>query len=169
MYTIFGSVPEIFFTHHPPTSPHSSPHFSLLFCCCIWLHPDHSATMNDPDDFGLGNIGPDTLETENQQEQEPEQESNTSTQQNTATTIHQLATMNDLDDFGFGDVSPNTLEQNINKNKNKNRIQAHNKILLQPLLRRRDEVTQYRRNFVIYARSDDDRRMDNHRERHAMV
>ena len=66
--------------------------------------------MNDLDDFGFGNIGPDTLEMENQQEQEPEQESNTSTQQNTAETIHQLATTNDLDDFGFGDVSPNTLE-----------------------------------------------------------
>ena len=38
--------------------------------------------MNDPDGFGFGNIGPDTLETENQQEQEPDQESNTSTQQN---------------------------------------------------------------------------------------
>ena len=58
--------------------------------------------MNDLDDFGFGNIGPDTLETDNQQEQEPEQEFQY--------TIHQLATMNDLDDFGFGDISPNTLE-----------------------------------------------------------
>ena len=66
--------------HHLPTSPHSSPR------CCI----HQSATMNDPDDFGFGNIGPNTLEMENQQEQEPEQESNTSTQQNTAAFIHQL-------------------------------------------------------------------------------
>ena len=47
---------------------------------------------NDPDDFGFGDISPNTLEAEHQQEQEPEQESN------------------DLDDFGFGDISPNTLE-----------------------------------------------------------
>ena len=70
--------------------------------------------MNDLDDFGFGNIGPNTLEMENykeqEPEQEPEQESNTSTQQNTAATVHQLPTMNDPDDFGFGDVSPNTLE-----------------------------------------------------------
>ena len=52
--------------------------------------------MND------GNIGPDTLEAENQQEQEPEQESQY--------TIHQLPTMNNPDNFGFGDISPNTLE-----------------------------------------------------------
>ena len=80
--------------------------FFVVLLLCL----DHSATMNDPDDFGFGNIGPDTLETENQQEQEPEPESNTSTQQNTAATIHQLATMNNLEDFGFGDVSPNSLE-----------------------------------------------------------
>ena len=49
-----------------------------------------------------GNIGPDTLETENQQEPEPEQEAQY--------TIHQLPTMNDPDNFGFGDISPNTLE-----------------------------------------------------------
>ena len=49
--------------------------------------------MNDLDNFGFGNIGPEILETENQQEEEPEQESNTSTQQNTAATIHQLATI----------------------------------------------------------------------------
>ena len=60
-------------------------------------------------------------------------------------------------------LAPTHWKQNINKNKN--RIQAHNKILLQPLLRRRDKGTQYRRNFVICTRSDDDRRMDNHRER----
>ena len=70
-----------------------------LFFVVLLLCPDHSATMNDLDNFGFGNIGPDTLETENQQEEEPEQESNTSTQQNTAAT-------NDPDDFGFGDVSP---------------------------------------------------------------
>ena len=126
--------------------------------------------MNDPDDFGFGNIGPDTLEMENQQDQELEQESNTSTQQSTAATIHQLATMNEIwTTLALVMLAPTHWKQNINKNKNKNRIQAHNKILLQPLLRRRDEGTQYRRNFVICTRSDDNRRMDNHRERHAVV
>ena len=52
--------------------------------------------MND------GNIGPETLETENQQEQEQEQESQY--------TIHQLPTLNDPDNFGFDDISPNILE-----------------------------------------------------------
>ena len=58
----------------------------LLLCL------DHSAIMNDPDDFGFGDISPNTLEAEKQHEQEQQQE------------------MNDPDDFGFGDVSPNTLE-----------------------------------------------------------
>ena len=50
--------------------------------------------MNDLDNFGFGDVSPNTLEADHQQEQEqqPEQE------------------MNDLDDFGFGDISPNTLE-----------------------------------------------------------
>ena len=123
--------------------------------------------MNDPDDFGFGNIGPNTLEMENQQEQEPEQESNTSTQQNTAAAIHQLDQRTIQMTVALVTLAPTHWKQNINKSKN--RIQAHNKILLQPLLRRRDEGTQYRRNFVICTRSDDDRRMDNHRERHAVV
>ena len=50
----------------------------------------HSAIMNDLDDFGFGDVSPNTLDAEQQHEQELEQESN------------------DLDDFGFGDVSPNT-------------------------------------------------------------
>ena len=40
------------------------------------------ATMNDPDDFGFGDISPNTLEAEHQLEQKQ----NTSTQQNTAAT-----------------------------------------------------------------------------------
>ena len=40
--------------------------------------------MNDLDDFGFGDISPNTLEAEHQQEQEQEQ--NTSTQQNTTAT-----------------------------------------------------------------------------------
>ena len=58
----------------------------------LLLHPDHSAIMNDLDGFRFGDISPNTLEAEKQQEQEQQEE------------------MNDLDDFGFGDVSPNTLE-----------------------------------------------------------
>ena len=45
---------------------------------------------NNLDNFGFGDICPNTLEAEHQQEQEQES--------------------NDPDDFGFGDVSPNTLE-----------------------------------------------------------
>ena len=41
-------------------------------------------TMNNPDNFGFGDISPNTLEAERQQEQEQEQ--NTSTQQNTTAT-----------------------------------------------------------------------------------
>ena len=52
----------------------------------------HSAIMNDLDDFGFGDVSPNTLDAEQQHEQELEQESN------------------NPDDFGFGDVSPNTLE-----------------------------------------------------------
>ena len=58
----------------------------------LLLHPDHSAIMNDLDNFGFGHIIPNTLEAEKQHEQEQQQETN------------------DLDDFGFGDISPNTLE-----------------------------------------------------------
>ena len=58
----------------------------------LLLHPDHSAIMNDLDDFGFGDISPNTLEAEKQHEQEQQQETN------------------DPDDFGFGDISPNTLE-----------------------------------------------------------
>ena len=54
----------------------------------LLLHLDHSAIMNDLDDFGFGDISPNTLEAEEQQQEET----------------------NDLDDFGFGDVSHNTLE-----------------------------------------------------------
>ena len=50
--------------------------------------PDHSGIMNDPDDFGFGDVSPNTLEAEQQHEQEPEQE------------------LNDPDDFGFGDIRP---------------------------------------------------------------
>ena len=102
--------------------------------------------MNNTDDFRFGDVSPNTLEAEQQQEQEQE--------------------TNDMDDFGFGDISPNTLEaehQKIN-----NIIETHNEYR-QPFLRRRDEGTQYRRNFVICATSDDDRRMDNPRGRYAML
>ena len=58
----------------------------------LLLRLDHSAIMNALDDFGLGDVIPNTLEAEKQHEQEQQQE------------------MNDPDDFGFGDVSPNTLE-----------------------------------------------------------
>ena len=103
---------------------------------------------NDPDDFGFGDISPNTLEAEQQQEEQEEQE------------------MNDMDDFGFGDIAPTHWKQNINKNNNI--IETHNEYW-QPLLRRRDEGTQYRRNFVICATSDDNRRTDNPRGRHAML
>ena len=63
-----------------------------FFFVVLLLHPDHSAIMNDPDDYRFGDVSPNTLEAEHQQVQEPEQESN------------------DLDDFGFGDISSNTLE-----------------------------------------------------------
>ena len=62
------------------------------------MYLDHSARMNDLDDFGFGNICPDTLETENQQEQEQEPE------QELQYTIHQLATTSD------GNICPDTLE-----------------------------------------------------------
>ena len=58
----------------------------------LLLCPDHSAIMNDPDDFGFCDIIPNTFEAEKQHEQEQQQETN------------------DLDDFEFGDISPNTLE-----------------------------------------------------------
>ena len=45
----------------------------ILFCFVVVSRS--FSHMNDLDDFGFGNIGPDTIETENQQEQEPKQES----------------------------------------------------------------------------------------------
>ena len=74
-----------------PPSAHITSLITTFFFVVLLLHPG-----------GFGNIGPDKLETENQQEPEPEQESQY--------TIHQLPTMNDPDNFGFDDVSPNTLE-----------------------------------------------------------
>ena len=93
------------------------------FCFVVLLlHPDHSAIMNDPDDFGLGDISPNTLEAQHQQEQEPEQESNNPDNFGfgdispiTLKEQHQQEQepeqeSNDPDNFGFGDISPNTLE-----------------------------------------------------------
>ena len=54
----------------------------------LLLHPDHSAIMNDPDDFGLGDVIPNTLEAEKQHEQQQQEE------------------MNNPDGLGFGDVGP---------------------------------------------------------------
>ena len=68
--------------------------------------------------------------------------------------------------LGLVMLAPTHWKQNINKNNNI--IETHNEYR-QPLLRRRDEGTQYRRNFVICATSDNDRRMDNPRGRHAML
>ena len=77
--------------------------------------------------------------------------------------------MNDPDNFGFGDISPNTLEAEHQQEQGQEQNTSTQQILLQPLLRRREEGTQYRRNFVSCTRSDNNRRMDNHRERHAVV
>ena len=89
----------------------------------LLLRPDHSAIMNDPDDFGFGDVRPNTLEAEQQHEQEPEQELNDpdnfgfGDSPNTLEADHQQEQeqepeqeSNDLDNFGFGDVSPNSLE-----------------------------------------------------------
>ena len=109
---------------------------------------EHQQETNDPDNFGFGDVSPNTLEAEQQQEQQQEEE------------------MNDTDDLGLVTLAPTHWKQFINKNNNI--IETHNEYW-QPLLRRRDEGTQYRRNLVICAMLDNDRRMDNPRGRHAML
>ena len=166
------------FFYEPST--HITSFITSFFFVVLLLHPDHSAIMNDPDDFGFGDVSPNTLEAEHQQEQEPEQESNNPDDLGSVTLAptHWKQSINKNKNqnknrmiwmtLGLVMLAPTHWKQNINKNKNKNIIQAHNEYW-QPLLRRRDKGTQYRRNFVICTMSDDNRRMDNHRESHAVL
>ena len=95
MYTIFGYwclTTSLGGKSFYAPSAHITSFITSFFFVVLLLHLDHSAIMNDLDDFGFGDVSPNTLEAEHQQEQEPEQE------------------WNDPDNFGFGDVSPNMLE-----------------------------------------------------------
>ena len=127
MYTISGywclttSLGANFF-YEP--SAHITSFIPSFFFVVLLLHLDQSAIMNDPVDFGFGDISPNTLEAEQQQEQQPEQETNDpdnfgfgDISPNALEAEHQQEQeqqpeqeTNDLDDFGFGDISPNTLE-----------------------------------------------------------
>ena len=125
MYTIFGYwclTTGLRGKYFYEPSAHITSFITSFFFVVLLLHPDHSAIMNDLDNFGFGDISPSTLEAEQEHEQEPEQEWNDpddlgfgDISPNTLEAEHQQEQepeqeSNDPDDFGFGDISPNTLD-----------------------------------------------------------